>query len=237
MWLVYSDEAGIGDISVEPIAVVAAIAIHPDSQWIGIEKEMKALVSEHVPVEKQPVFEFHAHNLFGQVARPENDALLRGLLAIPVVWKLPIFYAAVHRGAKFQEFNKNKPDVTPQALAFLMCAMKIENLVRAGAPEERLLWIADNTRAADDMRKLHRAFQGQPLILDQPDTRIEHIIDTIYFGDSAHSRGLQLADACNFFIKRHLMKKGNSERFYRLIQPQLNPTPVFFAPNEVGDGA
>jgi hypothetical protein len=43
----------------------------------------------------------------------------------------------------------------------------------------------------------------------------------MYFGDSAHSVGIQLADICTFLICRHLEGKEDTEYLYKGIEPHI----------------
>jgi hypothetical protein len=64
--------------------------------------------------------------------------------------------------------------------------------------------------------------------------RLDHLADTIYFGASRDSIGLQMSDHCNFFIKRHLMGRDDSERFYKVLSPFIIPNSVF-DPSELSE--
>jgi hypothetical protein len=80
------------------------------------------------------------------------------------------------------------------------------------------------------MKELLKLSQIRAIMPDFPTTKLEHVIDTIYFGDSKESRALQLADVCNYVIRRHLVGKANAAPYYRLIEPQLTLSPILFAP-------
>ena len=47
---------------------------------------------------------------------------------------------------------------------------------------------------------------------------LAHIHDDMYFGDSAFSVGIQLADMCALLISRHLAGYGDSEELYQRIE-------------------
>jgi hypothetical protein len=48
-----------------------------------------------------------------------------------------------------------------------------------------------------------------------------HIIDTVHFAGKSESAPLQIADACAFVIKRHLMEKEDAATFFGTLRPQL----------------
>jgi hypothetical protein len=43
----------------------------------------------------------------------------------------------------------------------------------------------------------------------------------MYFGDSADSIGIQMADMCAFLINRHLAEKQDSEWLFKIIEPLI----------------
>ena len=45
--------------------------------------------------------------------------------------------------------------------------------------------------------------------------------DDIYFGDSRDSLGIQVADLCNYFLKRKLEGKNNNDQFYKFYARNL----------------
>jgi hypothetical protein len=51
------------------------------------------------------------------------------------------------------------------------------------------------------MKSSLRQYQQAAIVDEEPTTQFKHILDTVYFGHSHESIGLQLADACNFFIQ------------------------------------
>jgi hypothetical protein len=234
VYLAYSDESGSGDVSKEPILVVAAVLINPDSQWDGLEKELNNLVNENVPENRRDSFEFHAKELFARLERKDSKALLKGMFTTLQKHRLPVYYGAVHR----QEMGRTSPELSGKALltlaqaaAFIQCAFQVENAIHSIRPNEKLLWIADNTNLAGSMKMLHHHTQTKTIRWpDLPWANLDHIMDTIYFGHSNESRGLQLADACNFVIRSHLIGKKQVEPYYELLRTQIAVSPVAFAP-------
>ncbi len=237
VFVAYSDESGIGNETEEPIVIVSAIVIHPVSQWSDLHNEIQRLIQEHLPSKAAAGREFHTHDLFGQLSRPNYKNLLVGLLQTLVKFKIPVFYGAVHRKGMrermhamgFHWKDRNILRMT-QGFAFYMCAHRVETDFHTFAPNERLLWIADHADAAIVMKEFLRFTQKEPLVENMPTTRLDHIIDTLYFGDSKDSRALQLADACNYVIRRFLAGKANAEPYYRIIQPQIRTMGVLFEP-------
>ena len=223
--LIYSDEAGIGDETIEPITVVAATVIHADQQWPLINNAIEKIVEELVPENRRVTFEFKASALFAQLGKGNNDLILRRFLSIFTEFNLPIAVGAFDRAAVRQFLKpENRSAIIYQATqnsAFLVCATHVETVFRMFFPHERGLWIADETRAKLPMKITLHDYQKMAAFPNIPSTHFEHIIDMAYFGDSKDSRGIQLADACNFFVKKHLMKNPSAERFYDIIKTQI----------------
>ena len=235
VYLAFSDETGTGDIQTQPIIVVAAVTINPDTQWNDVHSHMNRLVETLVPENQRENFEFHASKLFGKLKRGNNEALLRGLLQIPVQHRLSVTYGAIDRKGFIDQIGPTRCTSAKeqikvmQSMAFSVCALKIDNWMRQFAPKEKLLWIADNTTSDELMKHGLKLWQKDAMFADIPTSKFEHVMDTIYFGHSHQSRGLQLADACNFVIRHHIARKAEIEPFYRLIQPIVNTSDVLFA--------
>ncbi len=224
MRIVYSDEAGVGDEKEEPILVVAAFLVHPDQQWPWVKQAADALLYKYVPTESRESFEFKASRLFAQLGKGNNEPLLRELLEFIPTWQLPIFWGAVNRvGMKADYAEKGLPCGTDQMqnLAFANAAIMVEAFMQQFLPAERALWIADETRARIEMRMSLRRYQKDALIPGEYMTKFDHIIDTVFYGSSRDSLGIQLADACNFVIKRHHMGDASVERFFQIIYPYM----------------
>lgn len=63
-------------------------------------------------------------------------------------------------------------------------------------------------------------------MLISEDLKLDHLIDTMYFGNSEESTFLQLADVSAYFIKRMLLGKTDAEPFYKIIERQVTPQPL-----------
>jgi hypothetical protein len=222
MRTVFSDESGLGDEIQEPILVVAAVIIDGDHQWRPIETAKDEILQAHVPEAKRPTFEFKASRLFGQLSKGNNEAILRQLLQIVATFQLPITWAAVDRAGMKNEYASQGlkcPKELMQDLAFSIAATQTEYLMRKMWSGERAIWLADETRANPKMTASLRMLQVKAPFDDEELTKFEHIIATIFFGSSRLSTGIQLADACNFFIKRHHMGDASADRFFKMIYP------------------
>ncbi len=237
MRLIFSDEAGTGDEAAEPILVVAAIVVEADHQWSLIEHQRQTILQNCVREESRANFEFKASRLFGQIGKGNNEALLNAFLQIIPTFDLPIIWGAVDRHRMKSDYaSQGLPcsNETMQNLAFSIAAAQAEWLMREAMSSERAIWLADETRANPEMKASLRRLQVKTPFDDEVVTKFEHIIDTIFFGSSRVSLGIQLADACNFFIKRHHMNDQSAERFFRIIHPFMmnRDDPPLYSPQD-----
>ena len=113
--------------------------------------------------------------------------------------------------------------VSIQDGAFIMCAFMVEAFFRAHAPYEKAMWIADETTLSLNIRKNFRVMQMLPILPRIPATQIECIQDSIYFGSSKQSIGLQLADVCNYLLGAYLDPKRSAgvTEFAEVVRAQL----------------
>jgi hypothetical protein len=238
MRLIYSDETGTGSATDDPLMVVAAVVVHGDEQWGLIETAVNAILRELVPPRKWLTYEFKAAKLFKDRHRGDNAAILQRLLEILPSVGLPVAYGALLRAAVLPQIVEMFTIISGDAeraaeaaswlpkftqnLAFLVCATFVERVFCAGFPTERGLWIADTNRVTAAMRASLREYQRLVTAdVELPLPGLAHIIDTVYFGDSRYSLGIQLADACNFVIKEHLLGNAEVEPLYGIIAPLL----------------
>ena len=241
--IVYFDEAGIALEAQEPITVVAAVIVHTDSQWHPLSRACERLIERTVPKRYRSNFEFHAKDLFSGCKKfrgwkkEERWEVLRRFLGIIRGHGLPIVWGAVDRQSLAEWLKPHEIEsfgMSVQDVAFLRCAAALETWFREHAPNEMAMCIADEARTHKTMKAILRDSQQTPLKKGFPD-RFDHLADTIYFGSSHKSIGLQMSDHCNFFIKRHLMQRDNSERFYKLLNPFIVPSFVFDPSRPVED--
>jgi hypothetical protein len=69
---------------------------------------------------------------------------------------------------------------------------------------------------------LHATFRSiRPRRMPDSDAPFSSFHDDMYFGDSKYSFGIQIADACSYFIARHLEGDRETESFYEMISPHI----------------
>lgn len=253
MRVAYSDETGLGSRKKEPITVATAILLNMDSQWDQLEAAIESVLLKAMPAERAKRYEVKGKKLFYDVGKKRalSEQLLVDLLLIAEEHKILISFGAVDR-AGYARVLHDASDARTYALAFFECAHHIDNYVHLEIPREKILWIADKSKAEArlkeglaDFRKMRlidmdKALEGTAIgkmgggvrVFSEP--HIAHIADTIYFGNSKESRALQLADVYSSTITRALNGDALGRKFYPLIRPQiLRPMPPLFASREM----
>ncbi len=243
MRLTYLDESGTAKH--EPYFVVTAIIIEADKQLIAVEQQLDAITEKHIPKEDGPGFVFHATDIWSgkkyfkdrQVWTLEKRlAILDDLAAIPAKFDLPISFAGFIKEKWDDERFPRKPtpgekDEVIHTIAFAQCCDGVEMFMRRCAPDEITMLIAE-ARPAIEMSlksillifksaaamKLNEFPQGEF-------TPYERIRESVYFAIKDESRPLQLADTCCFFLRAHASRTPHTERYYKMLEPQMLYVP------------
>jgi hypothetical protein len=226
--VIYIDEAGSS--FEEPVFTWAAVVIR-DSQWLKLEREAQAIIDHFVPEELQSDFEFHACDLFGgsenwfpwrnRTGKELRFEILTEFISLIKRYRLPIIECSWKRdGERDAGINKLR-----QGVAFSVCVDSVERWFVQNARADVGMLIAD----VQGQRRDEAIFKEEILrarrvsSLYRRRAALRHIVDTIHFAGSHESIGLQLADACAFFIKRHHAAKPNDEanQFYELLRSRI----------------
>jgi len=145
---------------------------------------------------------------------------MKSLLGFVKTCNSSVVYGAVD---KRKLSDKLYSSADPVNMCFRMCMQGIEEWVAKNHSGELALIIMDD--CDKDIKKILRAsFKGLRNQVWQADTKkcdwIFH--DDMYFGSSADSVGIQLADLCGFFIAKHLKQESaEAEGFYEMIKDRI----------------
>lgn len=229
------DEAGTSER--EKFVSVAGIVSHADTQRRPITAYLQRLRDE-LPEElglDEVIFHakdiWHGNKDFDRerwercgVGRDERRGLVQKLCEVPGKFDLPVVCGFVEKAAHhwhgieeagLKNINPNRANY---ALAFAMCCISIEKVVRECTPEDEVAQIvAENT---NEMREhAHWAFD----LLSNSDTPwdlnnwhrqylpLERICEVPQFTEKHQSSILQVADALAFVFNRHLTKGSRSD--------------------------
>lgn len=243
MRLAYLDEAGVSNRRQEPYLVVAGVIVDPDSQWRKLESHIRSLAAQHAPDQDPYRFVFHAHELFhgsGYFDRRRWDkserwAILDELASIPKKFNLPVALGWLRRSATEVEIEGTivyREHNTPQffeawshAAAFQLAAKQIEWWMRQNCKSELAAVIAeDRSGVKETIKFLHASYTQRATgrrSFEHDYFRSNHIVDTVHFAKKEESILLQIADVCAFCLKRRVMRKGDADRFYALLESQI----------------
>jgi Protein of unknown function (DUF3800) len=208
------------------------------------------------PEQLEKFEEFHAcelyggHKFFEQVEQERRFDALYGLLTIVKVLKFGIVFGAVNLEYLQQSLYGS---ADPLDMCFRMCLGGItswtekknndrvlrgvgedwsnENLIHhtlEGVYNDLTVLIVDecsDKRQREVLHRTFREFRSQKNCSET--TMLNPLHDDMYFGDSRYSLGIQIADACSYFIGRHLEGDRETESFYEIIEPFIEFSQVY----------
>ncbi len=239
MRIAYFDEAGTSKEAQEPYLVVGGALIHGDREWQPIEFACDMIIETLVPPELRDGFVFHAMHLHGGhgnykglLSSEGRLRILRALIELIDRFKLPISYGAISRRKILELWPKSKSldrvHLAHQA-AFDLCLTGFQLWFNRGPfGDEVAICVAAKNDAKNRQLHLKQIYQSERMqgLPGQPFTMLFNFVDALHFAAPSESFGLQLADIATFIIKRHLMRKDDTEEFYEILKPLLVCDPV-----------
>jgi hypothetical protein len=229
------DASGLSNPEHEPFVVVAGVMIDADKQWKKITNYLSEMVDEFAPDEHRSEFAFHATELFSGTKNFHRDhfnkelrwQILDEILSLPARYNLPVFWASITREDAAKQITKVAPIVAAQAIAVMGTALAADRWLEVNAENELAQMIMENdSQSRTTIHTVHRLFTDPDHFFDtfpkyEHPLSVKRIIYPIHFEDKYESSALQIADACAFAIKRHLMKKPEADRFYSPLKRQI----------------
>ena len=239
--IVYLDESGTS--REEPLAVVAGVVLHGDSQLIAVEEHLERLVEKHIPEDDRQDFFFHATNIWSGTRYFSNRdrwpldqrlEILHDLVEIPQQFDVPVVFGYCPRDELItapSDYNpeERERDAVVHSIAFVECACVVEKLMRELWSDEVALLIAeDRPCVRDTVRDVHslmRSKKGTEQLDAEQYLPLSHIRDTVHWAGKMQSRHLQLADICAFVIRGHLDKHPQNPPLYSKLRPMMAVYP------------
>jgi hypothetical protein len=229
MFTVYVDEAGTS--GPEPVSVVVGIGFASEFERLMAYEALNQWYETYVPevLQEKKGFVFHATDIMGKRAlrkhlSPEaRYEMMRSMMAIPRMLKLPIHLGMVRRTTERSEgVLKRISDAQWQhALAFLHCIAKADSEARRQlGPDAKVAVVAENV---EKMRGLLSAIiiagKDEPIVfpyellrptvaerqsgvLTQNREISTRCIESVVYRGKSDDPLLQLADACAFAFRR-----------------------------------
>ena len=235
--MAFIDEAGTGNPAEEPYLVLAGVIVDADKKWKAVEKYLVQLAEDVFDGSVPAGFSFHATELFsgGKTFTREKYSktfrweILDALVAIPAKFELPVFWHRVVRA--------DQPDVIDcYKSAFLEVASSIEAHMRVQPDMNEIASIIledlpDVRHHVKDLQTVMQKFLHHVGLHAHHRDRLwlTRVIGQPHFEGKSLFSPLQVADACAFAVKRQLMKRPDSTRFFEPLVPMWvdceNPNP------------
>jgi hypothetical protein len=232
--LVYLDEAGLSNPSQEPFLVVAGIVVNADKQLNAIENYLENLMHRHIPPEHHEGFVFSAKHIFNgnktvfdrnKMPLSKRLEIVRDLAAIPKKFNLQFSIGFLERSRLLEslprELSGADKTVASHALAFMTCAMSVEQWMRRYAPNEVCMLVAENN---DQARKFitdsQRYHQDKKIVsnLSELERRffpLRKIKEDPLFQPKRQNHPLVIADFVAYVWKKALMKDSRYDWLMR----------------------
>lgn len=250
---IYLDDAGISNPSEEPFVVIAGPLVNADKQWLALEQHLEAMADEYAPPDKRKDFSFHAmdlHHGTGHFPREKWDKEARWKIIDELIgairsFKLPVAAGWVERtklAAHQPSLSVSELTLNAQIVAFAICSYGADLYLLQGVDiepgEVGSIVFENNNKSRKRIKEFHR-FNRDPKNADllrrmnYGPMVVQRIVGNPHFEEKGQTSPLQLADICAYVIKRHLMGKPESDRFYEALKPGM----VLLARNELASGA
>ena len=211
----------------ERYQIVCAILLRQDKSDLP-EDLLAGVIEEAVPESSSAPFEFHAADLYESKGRFAGLPRARAIETLEscVRWiadcDIPIVFGAVDTMQHSGEDIRGKAH--PAGDAFTICAKGAELWMHENAKDQLGILIVDSSASPEVRQAVQRSFRDLTRhvhALGSNRLVLKHFSDDLYFGDSACSFGIQLADICCFFIDRHINGDPDTEHFYSMIEPNI----------------
>ncbi len=234
-WFSFMKFVYIDDTSDNADFALMAAVIVPESQFRSLERFLAFSVQELLPEEQHEGFEFHASALFNgkspfdKISHDVAIKLFHRFADALVAMKVPIIYGGVNLRALRRSYYST---AQPLDVAFRSCMTGIDKWFQKDRETEHPnndtemgMLICDDTSNAGlkkNLQQTYRHWRGKA----DGDFRVscglaDYLHDDMYFGDSAHSIGIQLADMTAYIILRHLQNQPETEDMFQAIKPTI----------------
>jgi hypothetical protein len=197
-----------------------------------LEQFLGDRIEAQVPEELRPKFEFHASKLwkreddFVGLEHDQVKELFSGTVEAVADSGIEIVYGAVLLKALRASYYST---AQPVDVAFRLCMEGLHDWFnkKSKSSSDFGILICDEMKqnVRKDMQQAYRAFRKSHTIGEVVGKKVTYpahcLHDDLYFGDSAYSVGLQLADMCAFLIRYHLQNNQETEYLYKQIEGKI----------------
>ena len=148
----------------------------------------------------------HGNPPFDKIATGDRREALRNCLIVVNGLKLPVVYGSVDKKKLSQQIYST---ASPIDIAFRLCLEGVESYLST-VPDPGLgVVIADDSdKMKNAMKNAFRLYRRKVRSFSHNRGKLKHIVDEMYFGNSAYSIGIQMTDVCNW-VNRATFARGS----------------------------
>jgi hypothetical protein len=229
VYLSYLDDAGSTGRNLAdkdcPFQIMGTVLIEAD-QFDVTEMLLGSVIDQCVPEEMRHNFEFHASRLwagaapFDKLKLEDAKKAVEGCVQLVRDLELIFIYGAVDKKKLSEQIYAT---ASPVDIAFRLCIEGVEKWFTEHAPSESCLLIADDAsdKVKHEIKNAFSVYRRKVRSVGHNRGKLTHMLDDMFFGSSANSLGIQLADVCNFVLDRHLIGRQDTEPLYELLEPRI----------------
>lgn len=240
-YLAYIDDSAVTDKRREHAVFAAVIVKDSEFKFLeGMSTNVKIWFADEMGI--KAIDEFNAHNLFRgegifeSIEEKKRFDCIQYLFEVVMdMAEMSVIYGSVNRTALD---CMDIASVNPADVSFRKCVAGIDWWVASLSinndgsigQDELCILIMDDTadvQLKKMLRQSYRALTRSPNPRQAAKSRLEHLHDDLYFGDSVDSVGLQCADACAYFIGLHLNEDQAGEHFYKMFEEKIKYSEVY----------
>jgi hypothetical protein len=177
-----------------------------------------------LPIPKQKQFQefkawelYQGCNIWDGVPQPMRFQVIETILRRVQAEKLSVIYGAVD---KHKLRSSVYSSANPIDICFQFCATAADKWMNENQHGDLALVIADDCdkHLKRSMRESFRHLRKRLHNLIPMANESWHLHDEMYFGNSSDSIGIQIADLCAYFVRKHLDGDPIAEGFYNIIK-------------------
>ncbi|MEK7678450.1 MAG: DUF3800 domain-containing protein [Verrucomicrobiota bacterium] len=237
MHLIYIDESGQTGTNLRDTAqsvfVLGALVV-PESVWLGLEKDLQAVIERSFAPARPEDFEIHAteisnprHSYFRQFPIAHRLAFRDEWFRVAQKHALKFVYRAISK-KRFQTWSHNTfgsgVAINPHVAACPRVARVVDDLLKSLPGSPLGIFLSDENReVVGDVEKAIRVLRGTEGVL-----KLGQIVEKGFFIEPEKSPVLQLCDLCVYAARRREEKKTGftvksiDESGIPLIEPLLH---------------
>jgi hypothetical protein len=214
--------------------VVAGVVVNADKQLNAVENYLERLMHRHIPQEHHDGFVFSAKHIFNgnktvfdrnKMPLQKRLEIAGDLAAIPKKFNLQFSIGYVDRSHMPESLPRGlsvaEKTAASHAMAFMACAMSVEQWMRRNAPNEVCMLVAENNdQAKKFITDSQRYHQDKKIVskLSEVERKffpLRKIKEDPLFQPKRQNHPLVIADLVAYVWKKALMKDSKYDRFMR----------------------